>query len=86
MREQVQAMTETPGWAFVNDLIEHRINSIHGLMERGLHEHVEYAAMVAEVRGLKAIPAAVEAIDEAATRAERALTDLAAGLAAGDTA
>lgn len=86
MRDSVVVMLDSPGWAFVNDLLEQRIESIRARMGLDtIYGRAEYAGMVAEIRGLEAVTAAAEAIEEAANRAEQAL-ELAVGLAAGDSA
>lgn len=83
MRDQIVAVLDSPGWAFVKDLLDSRVAAIRLLMEHGVHEQAEYAGMAAEIRGIHAIGDAVLAIKEASDRAELAL-EQAVGLAAGE--
>lgn len=85
MRDPVQDLLEHPGWKLVSKFLNKRVDAIRAHTEYGVHEQAEYAKALGEITGLRSVEAVADAIGEAANRAEQALSQLAAGLAAGDT-
>ncbi len=85
MARQVRSTVESPGWAFIKDFLDQMIEGLDVEVERGLKQHVEYAALIAERRALRTVPAIADGIVEAGNRADKALHDMAARLAAGDS-
>lgn len=76
MASQMRAMSDGPGWGFLNDLLAQMVERVDQLMEFGLHEQAEYAAMVAERRTLRTPQAVVDAVIEAGRRAEQNLNEM----------
>lgn len=70
LKRQIESLVEHPGWMLVQELIETRIGEIQRLTESGLHEHVEYAIQIGEVRGMRVSQAAAEAVIDAAVERE----------------
>lgn len=85
MAREVKQMLDSPGWAFLTDFLEQVMVGIDTKLEKGVHEHVEYAAFAAEKRGLRVPLSIAEAIVEAGRRAERNLNEMASRLEAGET-
>lgn len=76
MARQVRALIDTPGWAFVQDFIAQMGENLDVLVEQGIHEQAEYAAMIAERRALKVSQAVADAIVEGGVRAEQQIMEM----------
>lgn len=84
MGSEVAKTVSTDGWVFVQELLAAQVQELDMRVEQGLHEHVEYAAMIAERRALRNLQAVADAVVEAGLRAEQHLTEMAAQMAAGE--
>lgn len=71
MRTQIESLLAHPGWEFVMDLVEARIQDTQLLMETGLHQHPEYTAFIGEIRGMRTAQYAADAVLDAADRREK---------------
>lgn len=82
MGEQVRSLMDHPGWGFVQDFLTQMAGELDVLVEQGVHQQAEYAAMIAERRTLRNLQAVADAIVEAGQVAEKQLIEMASQMEA----
>lgn len=77
MGRAVSELRDSDGWQIVSQMLSRADADMQTTLLQGVHEHAEFASMTGYLKGVRSAEAVVEAVVEAANRADRRLAQIA---------